>query len=99
MELADVVVNGLSSRPLPSHLWPENRVVDLSLKQSDGFGQPCAAELSRLGEGAAESGERSQGEYLTPEYRKSLVCPNPEEANSAVEVSFQVCACLWRAHK
>lgn len=27
---------------------------------------------------------------LGPEYRRSLTCPNPEETNSAVEVTFQV---------
>jgi len=86
------VVDGLKARPLPANLRPEARVVDLSPRwaaaRDDGVDEAGAAEG---GEGAA-SGRRAgtATALLGPEYRRSLTCPNPEETNSAVEITFQV---------
>ena len=42
-------------------------------------------------EGGVEGDERGLG----PEHRLLLTCPNPNESNSAVEVSFQVSWWWW----
>lgn len=100
LELASVVMDGLSPRPLPLYLWPEERVVDLSPRRDDDSGDgnddgigagPAKASTTDKGNfSEAISGGASPVSSLGPEYRRLLTCPNPEETNSAVEVSFQV---------
>lgn len=104
------MVDGLAARPLPPHLWPVSRVVDLSFRQSgaNDHGDPSSATAAacdnasaaasddsspcgtavQSSEGGAEGGHQQHG--LGPEYRKLLSCPNLEETNSAVEVTYQV---------
>ncbi|CBJ49276.1 conserved unknown protein [Ectocarpus siliculosus] len=94
--LASVVIDGLKTRPLPPNLWPEDRVVDLSLRGGGGNeAGTTALDLSSTSDkgatGAGEEGESGSERVLGPEYRRSLACPNPEETNSAVELTFQVC--------
>ncbi|CAN0315847.1 unnamed protein product, partial [Hapterophycus canaliculatus] len=84
-------------------LWPETRVVDLSFRGGGGGGggdegQGDGSSLYNTREQYGSDGEEDApadggagGSLLGPEYRRSLTCPNPEETNSAVEVTFQVC--------
>ena len=101
LELADVVVSGLAARPLPPYLRPECRVVDLSARRSIHCGQSCVVQRSGLRGGDEAGGKMNieiseREQYLGPEYRRSLRCPNLEETNSAIEVSFQVCCVCVR---
>lgn len=92
-----MVVDGLKARSLPSNRFPEARVVDLSLRAAAG--SEGAEEAQQIiatptgGGGGTEGGVDGSG-ALGPEYRRALTCPNPEETNSAVEVTFQVCLCV-----
>lgn len=91
------MVKGIAARPLPLKLWPSNRVVDLSAshrhRNNDAdapaaiSGEPISTETTVA---AASAAGEENSETLGPEYRWSLTCPNPEETNSAVEVTFQV---------
>lgn len=96
-ELASVVVDGLKARPLPANRFPEARVVDLSLRTVAAAGEAGGAHDGNSSvagreeaEGAPQVGGVDGNGVLGPEYRRSLTCPNPEETNSAVEVTFQV---------
>lgn len=94
-----MIVDGLAFAPLPKSLAPCPRVVDL--RGPGEVGRPAPAGTRPLapsarsasdaredpGLGGSESCEPSA---LYPEYRMSITCPNPEETNSAVLVSFQV---------
>lgn len=119
LELASVVLDGIQARPLPPDRFPEARVVDLSFRanageggQSDGNslasskGEEVGARTiaTTAAGGGGVDGRVGGNGTLGPEYRRSLRCPNPEETNSAVAVTFQVCcmcacervyACLW----
>lgn len=92
------MVDGLKARPLPPNLRPEARVVDLSNRGSaarevgvDGAGDGEGGEAAAAG----GAGAGTAATLLGPEYRRSLKCPNPEETNSAVEITFQVRAAGW----
>ena len=91
-----MVVDGLNARPLPPNRFPEARVVDLSLRAPAGSeeaeGAQQVATATRDGGGAGDGAGES--EAVGPEYRRALKCPNLEETNSAVEVTFQVCVCV-----
>ena len=97
LELASVVVDGLKARPLPANLRLEERVVDL---MGQGQGRLAEQDESQDGRGREEEegvATRTAASVApTPEYRRSLVCPNPEETNSAVVVTFQVCGLARR---
>ena len=94
LELASIVEKGLSFRPLPDYLWMQPRVVDLSVRRySDGCltavddGEATIAAAPAL---PGDDGAEGEEKVLGPEHRLLLTCPNPDESNSAVEVSFQV---------
>eukprot|EP00752_Nemacystus_decipiens_P002074 g1985.t1 len=90
LQLASVVVDGLKARPLHRNLHLEERVVNLR-----GQDHLAGHEDTWDGRGTEEEkgtvGGPAASAALAPEYRRSLACPNPEETNSAVMVTFQVC--------
>ncbi len=89
-------MDGLKARPLPPNLRLEERVVDLSggrgyraRREGQGVGR-VKEEEQKGAAGATAAAAAAAVVALTPEYRRSVACPNEEETNSAAMVTFQV---------